>query len=245
MINSYSEIDTIPEELIKVELDIDKKTGEAKGYKKPAKKKWKIEHNGIEFEVASKLQKTLTNLWELRHGVDFDDDDFEDDEDYEPHIASFYDPETLLKLCKKYNIPPEGYTHDGTGMFIDNPISALFMTSAGFIGRERIEIDSLDDATVDKRIGAFVYVLMRCHDEDIVKEIVARATKKKNGSLHKGRLLTIEHMNLSDEDGNTYVVVAKNDSDTKISLEVRVKGVNTTWLDDPDLYTSTSLFVEQ
>ena len=38
------------------------------------------------------------------------------------------------------------------------------------------------------------------------------------------------------------VVVAKNDSDTKISLEVRQKGVNTTWLSDPDLFTSTTLF---
>lgn len=235
----YSDIDNMSDELIKVELDVDKKTGEAKGYKKPKKKKWTVEHNGIQFDVASKLQKGLNNIWELRH-PSFDDED--DDFTEEDYVISHYDPKTLLELCKEYNIPPEGYTHDGTGMFIDCPISALFSTAAGFIGKERIHIESLDEATVDKRIRAFVYILMRCHDEDVVNEIVAKATKKKNGSLHKGRLQTIAHMNLVDEDGDTYIVVAKNDSDTKISLEVRTKGVNTTWINDSDLFTSTLLF---
>lgn len=239
----YADFDSIPEDLITVEYDIDKKTGTSKGYKKPAKKKWKINHNGIEFEVVSKLQKTLNSIWDDRHWMEDEDDDFEDEDfEDEDYGTSYYDPKTLLELCKEYNIPPEGYTHDGTGMFIDCPISALFSTAAGFIGKERIKIDSLDEATVDKRILVFVYILMRCHDEDVVNAIVASATKKKNGSLHKGRLQTIAHMNLVDESGDTYVVVAKNDSDTKISLEVRTKGVNTTWINDPDLVTSTSLF---
>lgn len=242
--NSYADIDNMPDELIEVELDVDKKTGTAKGYKKPAKKKWKIERNGIEFDVSSKLQKALNTIWEDRHPfVDDEEDDFTE-EDYR---TSYYDPQTLLRLCEEYDIPAEGYTHEGTGIFIDGPISALFTTSAGFIEKKTIDINiedtySLDDAIVDKRIRAFVHILMRCHDEDVVKEIVARATKKKNGSLHKGRLQTIAHMDLVDEDGETYVVVAKNDSDTKISLEVRQKGVNTTWLGDPDLFTSTKLF---
>ena len=66
--------------------------------------------------------------------------------------------------------------------------------------------------------------------------------KKKNGSLHKGRIQRIAHMNFTDEDGETYVAVAKNDSDTKISIEVRMVGINTTWIDEPDLFDSTDLF---
>lgn len=241
---SYSDIDSIPEELIKVEFEKDKKTGDTVGFKKPAKKKWAVEHNGMKFEVASKVQKTLNAIWSDRYETyDEEDDENFDGEEYK---EKYYDPSTLLNMCKEYNIPADGYTHEGTGIFVDNPISALFATSAGFIEKKSVDINlesySLDEAVVDKRIRAFVHILMRCHDEDVVKEIVARATKKKNGSLHKGRLQTIAHMNLVDEDGNAYVVVAKNDSDTKISLEVRQKGVNTTWLSDPDLYTSTSLF---
>ena len=45
----YSNIDNIPEELIKVELDVDKKTGDIKGYKKPKIKKCVVEENGIQF----------------------------------------------------------------------------------------------------------------------------------------------------------------------------------------------------
>lgn len=237
---AYTDIDNIPEELIKVEFEKDKKTGEAIGFKKPSKKKWVVEHNGAKFEVASKVQTVLKQIWFDR----YETYDEEDDEDFgeEAFTAKYYDPSMLLSMCKEYNIPAEGYIHDGTGMRITNPTSALFMTSAGFIGKERIDIESLDDATVDKRIRVFVHILMRCCDEDIANELVARAIKKKNGTLHKGRLLRIAHMDLTDEDGNVYVVVAKNDSDTKLSIEVRGADLNSEWYYEPDLFTTTDLF---
>lgn len=236
----YSDIDNIPEELIKVEFEKDKKTGDTVGFKKPAKKKCAVEHNGTSFEVASKVQTALKQIWFDR----YESYDEEDDEDFDDEVyaAKYYDPSMLLNMCKDYNIPPEGYIHDGTGMRITNPTSALFMTSAGFIGKEKIDIESLDDATVDKRIRVFVHILMRCCDEDIAKELVARATKKKNGTLHKGRLLRIAHMDLTDENGDIYLVVAKNDSDTKISVEVRTVELNSEWYYEPDLFTSTELF---
>ena len=234
---AYTDIDNIPEDLIKVEYDIDKKTGETKGYKKPAKKKWVVEMDGKQFEVASKVQKTLTSLWKDNY------EPYEDDEDEEEAYPSeYYDPSTLLDLCGKYNIPAEGYIHDGTGIRINNPTSALFMTSAGFIGTKPIDIDSLDQNIVDKRIRVFVHVLMRCCEEDVAKELVARATKKKNGTLHKGRLLTIAHLDLTDEDGYIYVVVAKNDSDSKISIEVRETELNSGWYYESDLFKSVPLF---
>ena len=71
---------------------------------------------------------------------------------------------------------------------------------------------------------------------------IARATKKKNGTLHKGRLLRIAHMDLTNENGDIYLVVAKNDSDTKISVEVRTVELNSEWYYEPDLFTSTELF---
>ena len=237
---AYADIDSIPEELIKVEFEKDKKTGETIGFKKPSKKKWTVEHNGTTFEVASKVQTALKQIW-----FDwYETYDEEDDEDFDggESAAKYYDPSMLLNMCKDYNIPPEGYIHDGTGMRITNPTSALFMTSAGFIGKEKIDIESLDNATVDKRIRVFIHILMRCCDEDIAKELVARATKKKNGTLHKGRLLRIAHMDLTDDYGNIYVVVAKNDSDTKISIEVRAAELNSEWYYDSDLFTTTELF---
>lgn len=237
---SYSDIDNIPEELIKVEYEKDKKTGDTIGFKKPAKKKWAVEQNGTTFEVASKVQTALKQIWFDWYET-YDEEDDEDFDDQES-AAKYYDPSMLLNMCKDYNIPPEGYIHDGTGMRITNPTSALFMTSAGFIGKERIDIESLDDATADKRMRVFIHILMRCCDEDVAKELVARAIKKKNGTLHKGRLQRIAHMDLTDDYGNIYVVVAKNDSDTKISIEVRAMDLNSEWYYDSDLFTSTDLF---
>ena len=75
---AYADIDNIPEELITVEYDIDKKTGETKGFKKPAKKKWVVELDGKQFEVVSKVQKTLTNLWAInseRQGNEEDEEE--------------------------------------------------------------------------------------------------------------------------------------------------------------------------
>ena len=236
----YSDIGNIPEELIKVEFEKDKKTGDTVGFKKPAKKKWAVEHNGTNFEVALKVQTALKQIWFDRY--ESYDEEGDEDFDDEVYAAKYYDPSMLLNMCKEYNIPPEGYIHDGTGMRITNPTSALFMTSAGFIGPEKIDIESLDDATVDKRTRIFVHILMRCCDEDVVKELVARATKKKNGTLHKGRLLRIAHMDLTNENGDIYLVVAKNDSDTKISVEVRTVELNSEWYYEPDLFTSTELF---
>ena len=98
---AYADIDSIPEELINIEYDIDKSTGKAKGYKKPAKKKWTVEKNGIQFEVVPKVQRTLNGIWNNMHGLDEDD---EDDEEYIPN--KYYDPTTLLELCGQYNIGP-------------------------------------------------------------------------------------------------------------------------------------------
>lgn len=237
---AYADIDNIPEELITVEYDIDKKTGETKGFKKPAKKKWVVELDGKQFEVVSKVQKTLTNLWAINSERQGNEEDEE-----ERYTIDFYDPEKLLNLCDEYNIPAEGYIHDGTGMRINNPTSALFMTSSWFRGTEPIDIDSLDDSAVDKRIRVFAHILMRCCDEDVVKELVARATKKKNGTLHKGRLLRIAHMDLTDDSGSVYVAFAKNDSDSKLSIEVRPEALNSKWYYEPDLFTSTDLFFYQ
>ena len=224
----YSNIDSIPEDLIKVELDVDKQTGKVKGYKKPKIKKCVIEENGIQFEVVSKAQRTLTKLWDDIHSVLLEDDEM---------VSSMYDPSYLLELCKKNGIPAEGYTHDGTGTFIDAPTNDLFW------GPNKVDnVEELDSDTVIKRLKVFVYILSHCCDENVARELVARATKKKNGSLHKGRIQRIAHMNFTDEDGETYVAVAKNDSDTKISIEVRMVGINTTWIDEPDLFDSTDLF---
>ena len=56
------------------------------------------------------------------------------------------------------------------------------------------------------------------------------------------RLLRIAHMDLTNENGDIYLVVAKNDSDTKISVEVRTVELNSEWYYEPDLFTSTELF---
>ena len=224
----YLNIDSIPEELITVELDVDKKTGETKGYKKPKVKKCVVEENGIQFEVASKAQRTLTKIWDDFHSDYIRDNEFS---------VYFYDPDTMLKICEKNGIPAEGYTHDSTGVYMDAPIADLFW------GPQKLDsVDGLDAITIDKRIRVFVHILMHCCDEAVANELVARATKKKNGTLHKGRIQMIAHLDLTGKDGETFVAVAKNDSDNKISIEARTKGINTTWIDEPDLFDSTDLF---
>ena len=181
----YSDIDSMPEELVKVEKDIDKKTGAVKGFKKPAKKKCIVELNGIQFEVVSKVQRALTKLW-------LDNYETYDEEDGEIEEATFrycYDPAMLLDLCEKNNIPTEGYTDEGSGVYVDHPTYGLFW------GSKKIDVERLDDEMIDKRIRVFVHILNHCCEEEVAKALVALATKKKNGTLHKGRLFTIAHMN--------------------------------------------------
>ena len=224
----YSNIDSIPEELITVELDVDKKTGETKGFKKPKNKKCTVEENGIQFEVVSKAQRTLTKIW---------DDIYSDYVNNGEFFYSYYDPTTLMTLCEKKGIPVEGYTHDSTGVYMDAPIADLFW------GPQKLDkVDDLDKTIVEKRIRVFVHILMHCCDEAVASELVAKATKKKNGTLHKGRIQMIAHLDLTDKNGETFIAVAKNDADNKIAIEVRTKGINSTWVDDQDLFDSTDLF---
>ena len=51
-------------------------------------------------------------------------------------------------------------------------------------------------------------------------------------------------MDLTNENGDIYLVVAKNDSDTKLSIEVRVAELNSEWYYEPDLFTSTDLLLK-
>ena len=111
----YSNIDSIPEDLIKVELDVDKQTGKVKGYKKPKIKKCVIEENGIQFEVVSKAQRTLTKLWDDIHSVLLEDDEM---------VSSMYDPSYLLELCKKNGIYDPDYS-DGPKCNQHNPTGNL------------------------------------------------------------------------------------------------------------------------
>ena len=217
----YSNIDNISDDLLNSIYSIDRKTGETNGYKKPSQKSWTVEFKGKSFKVISKAQRTLNMIWNKECSI-------------QP-----YDPEYLLDLCEKNDIPPEGYVDAKTGILVYNPLYDLFLKKQN---DKEFSIDTLDEKTTQKRISAFVYILLRCHDEDVVKEIVAKAVKKKNGALHKGRILTIAHMNLIDFWENAYTIVAKNESDAEITIEVRKRSINSTWFYEPDMLTSTTLF---
>ena len=47
--------------------------------------------------------------------------------------------------------------------------------------------------------------------------------KKKNGGLYKGRVVHLAYLDLVDHEGTTYELVAKNEGDTDMTLELRSK----------------------
>ncbi len=169
--------------------------GKAKAFIKPPYTDLTVEADKVKFTVTLKISSKLPSMFRRYYLTK------------EDGVA--YDPETVLK-----KVPfSRGYTDDRTGVFIGNPLEGNIPENA----------DPLSPDEVEKRLITFVTILNHSVRSENVKKIMMEAEKKKNGRLYKGRILHLAYLDLVDEAGDTYELVAKNEGDTDMTLEVRAK----------------------
>ena len=120
-----------------------------------------------------------------------------------------YDPEDALS--KAYE--SSGFIHDSTGDYVTSPLQYNIPDDATPLSSDEIE----------KRLCKFVNTINQCVQEESIKKIMKNVQKKKNGKLYKGRVLTLSYLDLVDEEGTTFSLVAKNDDDIQLSIELRNK----------------------
>ena len=169
--------------------------GTPKSFAKPAVSELYYQADGKTFTVTLKIASKLPAMWK-RYYVSKED-------------GVAYDPETVL--WKAFNRRP--YVDDGSGEMIYNPLYEDFPNSVSPLSADEVE----------KRLAAFVTLLNRCVLEETVKTIMNKAERKKNGMLYKGRVLHLAYLDLVDKAGDTYELVAKNEDDTNMTLELRSK----------------------
>ena len=84
-------------------------------------------------------------------------------------------------------------------------------------------VDPLSADEIEARCVRFVTTVNQCVQENTIKKIMRKVQRKKNGTLYKGRLLRLAYLDLVDESGCSYELVAKNESDTQLCIELRSK----------------------
>lgn len=183
----------IPEE--KIEGAIEYSKGQPKGFKKPAVKELAITQDGIEFKVKYKLTAKYSALWKNYYQV------------REEH--SFYDPAVALKSAQMSS----GYIHDGSGVYVAVPQEDQISE----------DTENLTAEEVETRLKVFITVANKCTDPEVAAEILAKMPRKKNKTLYKGRILPIAFLNIVECMGVTYQIVARNESDTELTIEMRSK----------------------
>lgn len=183
----------IPEE--KIEGAIEYSKGQPKGFKKPAVKELTITQDGIEFKVKYKLTSKYAALWKNYYQI------------REEH--SFYDPAVALKSAKL----KDGYIDDGSGVYVSAPLADQIPKDTESLTAEEVEI----------RLKTFITVANKCTEPEVAAEILERMPRKKNKTLYKGRILPIAFLNIVECMGITYQIIAKNESDTELIIEIRNK----------------------
>lgn len=98
------------------------------------------------------------------------------------------------------------------------------------------KLSYLDEDVVKSRFDFLAAVANLLNDQPTMEAIVATAAKKKNGTLHKNRVLKLACSGVADCMNSVYALVARAKSDTSISIlleETRCyPGDNELWAED-------------
>ena len=84
-------------------------------------------------------------------------------------------------------------------------------------------VEPLKAEEIESRLKKFVLAANRCVEEETLLKIARDMPKKKNGMLYKGRILSIAYLDLVDDGGWTFEIVAKNEDDSQFCVEMRSK----------------------
>lgn len=76
----------------------------------------------------------------------------------------------------------------------------------------------LTDEQIKHRLDFIAAVAYLISDQKTMEAIAANAQKKKNGTLHKGRVQKIALSGIADGSNTVYAIVARNKTDTSISI---------------------------
>lgn len=166
-----------------------------KGFAKPEAKELAISADGIEFKVVLKIAAKLSAIWKEYY--------------QQKDTGTFYDPNEALKHAWQN----EGYIHDGSGVYNTMPLENQIPENTPALSAEQVET----------RAKLFVTVACMCAQPDIAAQILNIMPRKKNKTLHKGRKKDIAFLNIVDQRGWTYQLVAKNADDTCLCIELRNK----------------------
>ena len=171
------------------------KAGEPTGFVKPSCKELTTQFGTVTFTVTIKISAKLPAIWK-RYYLTKDQ-------------GAIYDPAEALKNSF-YNT---GYVDNSSGTFVSTPLeNNIYEGTVPLSGYE-----------VTERLSAFVVLLNQCVSDENIKKIIETAEKKKNGKLYKGRILHLCFLDLVDNEGTTYELVAKNEDDTNLVIELRSK----------------------
>ena len=165
-----------------------------KGFVKPTVKELYVNAGGAQFTVTFKIGAKLSAIWKQFYNY--------------RGAECIFDPQTVLAKAGEFS---SGYVDEKTGVYVSNPLHDHFPD----------DVRSLTAKQVEKRLSDFVTLLHRCALEENLKLIFEKAEKKKNGLLYKGRILHLAYLDLVDYDGVTYELVAKNNDETQLYIELR------------------------
>lgn len=169
--------------------------GVPKGFAKPEIKELYVQVGKAKFTVTLKVASKLPAIWK-RYYVTKED-------------GVAYDPRLALQKASYSG----GYRDDGTDVYVSAPLQGHIPGSVAPLPAEEIA----------RRLSCFVTILNQCVQIETVIKIMEKAEKKKNGLLYKGRVLHLAYLDLVDDDGTTYELVAKNEDETQMYIELRSK----------------------
>ena len=168
--------------------------GAPKGPAKPEAKEHLVTVDGIEFKLVYKIATKLSPIWR----------DF-----YKERSEAVYDPRVALDAAEQRR----GFIDDSSGGYVDCPLAGAIPDGVPKLTPEQIET----------RLKVFITVANLCAQEDVAAKIAGTLQRKKNKMLYKGRVQPIAFLNLVDQRGWTYQLVAKNETDTQACIELRSK----------------------
>ena len=211
---NYRKIDSTPQERISNAIVFSK--DKPKGFVKPEVKELTVLQDGIDFKVVFKISAKLSPIWKEYY--------------QQKDTAPFFD----IREALEYASQNDGYIDDGSGNYVTMPLENCIPEDTPRLTPEQVET----------RLKVFVTIANMCAQPDIVAKILEKMPKKKNKTLHKGRKQDIAYLDIVDQRGWTYQLVAKNESDTQLCIEIRNKVPVVADLVDSvrDLVSQSSIF---
>ena len=166
-----------------------------------SKAEYDVTSDGHEFHVAFKGATTANKA--IQENIDCAD---------EHSYRKMYDPRELLAV-NGHNL----HTIDEhTGVRITTLSEAY-----EYLGETRTYSDPLNETKIMRRTASFVSDITECLREENVAKLFDLFPKKKNGTLHKGRVTIIRKCTCADSEGNVLALYAKNMNDTDVEMGVK------------------------